>query len=343
MNKDALQKYFFLGLLLAVSVVIFFIFLPFFEVLVLSVIFGVVLKPLHRRISKFLNGKEGLSAFLVILIFALVFIVPFTFLSMQLLDESKSLYSQLTNHAEIDYIQKVTTLLEKPIQKLYPQFSLDIGGLASLGANFLTSHLTSILSSVLAITTGILLIFISVFFFLRDGAKFKNILVDLSPLSDKYDEQIFTKVKHTITATVKGVILVAMVQGLLAGIGLWIFGVPNPTLWGSLSAVASLVPGLGTAVVFIPAVGYMFIVGNTASAIGLILWGTLIVGLVDNFLTPYLYSRGAEIHQLIMLFAVLGGLVVFGPIGFIFGPIVLALFFSLIDIYQSIILNNNSL
>ncbi len=310
MNKDILQRYFFVGLLLIVTVIVFFIFSPFLEVLVLSAIFGVVLTPIHRKISKQLGGKEGFSAFIVVLLFAIVFIVPFTFLAIQVLGESKDLYLQLTNHSEIDYIQKITTVLEKPIQKFYPAFSLDIGGFASLGANFITSHLTSILSSVLSITTGILLIFISIFFFLRDGKKFKEILIDLSPLSDKYDEQIFIKLKNTIIATVKGVIMVAIVQGILTGIGLWIFNVPNPTLWGSFSAIASLVPGLGTAIVFIPAVAYMFIFGNTANALGLILWGSLIVGLVDNLLTPYLYSRGVEIHQLIMLFAVLGGLIV---------------------------------
>ncbi len=343
MARDSLQKYFFTGLLLAVSAVIFFIFLPFFEVIILSAIFGVVLTPVHRKISKLFGGKDGWSAFVVVILFAVIFIVPSVFLTMQVLGESKDLYFQLTSDSEIDYIEKITAILEKPIQKFFPSFSLDIGGVASLAADFITSHLTSILSSVLSITTGILLIFISIFFFLRDGAKFKSTLIDLSPLSDNHDEQIFTKVRNTITATVKGVILVAIVQGLLTGLGLWIFNVPNPTLWGSLSAIASLVPGLGTAVVFVPAIIYMFIIGNTASAIGLILWGTLIVGLVDNFLTPYLYSRGVEIHQLIMLFAVLGGLIVFGPIGFIFGPIILALFFSLIDIYQSLILKKDPL
>ena len=118
---------------------------------------------------------------------------------------------------------------------------------------------------------------------------------------------------------------------------------PNAILWGSISAIASLVPGLGTAIVFIPAVAYMFILGNTAFAIGLIVWGVVVVGLVDNFLTPYLYSREIEVHPLITLFAVLGGLIVFGPIGFIFGPLVVALFFSLIEIYQGIISKNKNL
>jgi predicted PurR-regulated permease PerM len=161
-------------------------------------------------------------------------------------------------------------------------------------------------------------------------------------LDNKYDEHIFTRIKKTITTIVKGVLLIAIIQGCLAGLGMWIFGVPNPTLWGTVSAVVSLVPGLGTAIIFIPAVAYMFVVGNTAYAIGLLLWGALIVGLVDNFLGPYLYSRGAEINPLVMLFSVLGGLSLFGPIGFIFGPIIVALFFTLIEIYQTIILGKKS-
>lgn len=343
MDKTAIQKYFFTGTLLLVSALVFFMFLPFFEVLVLSVIFATVLSPLQFKLSSFFNGRKGLASIVIVILFIIVVIIPAVLLVFQVLDESKDIYLRLTNHSEIDYIQKITLALERPIQKIYPSFSINIGELASLSADWVTSHLTAIVSSVLNIATGIVLIFVSLFFFLRDGKEFRDILIDLSPLSDRNDEKIFTKLAGAVTATVRGVILVSIVQGFLAGLGMWIFGIPNPTLWGSISAIASLIPGLGTAVIFIPAVIYMYIIGNIPFAVGLLLWGALIVGLVDNFLTPFLYSRGVEVHQLIMLFAVLGGLVFFGPIGFIFGPIVITLFFSLIEIYQDIILKNNSL
>jgi predicted PurR-regulated permease PerM len=336
MDKDALQRYFFIGFLLAVSIVVLLIFLPFLEVLVLSTIFGVVLTPVHRKLSDSMGKRDGVAAFLVVILFAFIVIIPSTFLATQILSESKDVYGQLTNHGNTDYIQKVTTAIEGPIQKIYPSFSIDVGDLSAAAADWITSHLSSIFSRVLSIATGIFLIFISLFFFLRDGRKFKATLVELSPLNDKYDEQIFEKLKHAVTATVKGVILVAVVQGFLAGLGLAIFGVPHATLWGSISAVASLVPGLGTAIVFIPAIAYMYFTGSIPHAIGLLLWSTLIVGLVDNFLTPYLYSRSVEIHQLLMLFSVLGSIA-------LFGPILLSLFFALIDIYQSIILKKNSL
>lgn len=341
MDKDILQRYFFVTSLFLVTVLIFFIFLPLLEVLILSTIFAVVLNPLHRKLTKELNNKSGFAALIVIVLFAIIIIVPTFFLVTNILSESRDLYFQLANRTEADSIDKITELIETPVQNFFPSFTLDVGEYVSSGTDMIVNHFSSIVTSVFNIVTAIVLIFISLFFFLRDGTQFKKILVGLSPLDNKYDEHIFSKVKLTIVATVKGVLLVAIVQGILAGIGLWLFGVPNPTLWGSVSAVASLVPGLGTAIVFIPAVVYMFIQGNTFFAIGLLLWGFVIVGLVDNFLTPYLYSRGVEINPLIMLFAVLGGLSFFGPIGFIFGPIIVALFFSLIEIYQTIILGKN--
>ncbi len=339
MSQNALQKYFFITTLFLVSILIFFIFLPFMEVLVLSTIFAMVLSPLYRVVIKFLNGREALSSFVVVFLFAVVIMVPVFFLFTQILNESTSLYFQLRDQTEIDYLEKITNVIEKPIQGFYPSFSIDLNQYVGIGTDLIISHLSTVLYSLFNLVTGVILMFISIYFFLRDGSKFKNVLVGLSPMDNKYDELIFNKIKQTVISTVKGVILIAIIQGLLAGIGMKIFGVPNATLWGSVSAVASLVPGLGTAIIFIPAVAYMFIVGNTPFAIGLVLWGVLIVGLVDNFLGPYLYSKGTKTHQLIMLFAVLGGLSLFGPIGFILGPIVIALFFALIEIYQTLILN----
>jgi predicted PurR-regulated permease PerM len=343
MDKNMLQKYFFTTALFLVSVLIFFMFLPFLEVIVLSTIFAIVLSPLHRKVTKWFNGRSGLAAFVMIVLFAVVIIVPAFFLTTQILSQANGLYIQLTNQTEFDYIYKVTHAIEKPIQNFYPEFSFDLGQYVGVGTDLIINHLSTIVSSVFNIVTGIILIFISLYFFLKDGFKFKKILVNLSPLNNEYDEHIFGKIKQTIISTVKGVILIALIQGFLAGLGMKLFGVPNATLWGSVSAVASLVPGLGTAIIFIPAVSYMFIIGNTPFALGLLLWGVVIVGLVDNFLGPYLYSRGVQIHQLIMLFAVLGGLSLFGPIGFIFGPIIVALLFALIEIYQTLILEKKSL
>lgn len=342
MEKQSLQIYFFVGLLLIATFFVFLLFFPFLEVLVLSTVFGIVLTPLHRKISEKIGNKESLSAILVVILFAFIVIVPAIILTITLFNESKGIYFELISNNDIDYINKITNAIQGPIRNINPEFTLDLNEYAGNLADWITGHLSTILSSVISMITGMVLILISLYSFLKDGSKFKKILISLSPLPDKYDEQIFEKIKQTVTTTVRGVIFIAFVQGILSGIGLWIFRIPNPTLWGSISAVASLVPGLGTAIIFIPAVIYMYIAGNIPFAIGLALWGGIIVGLIDNILGPWLYTRGTPIHPLIMLFSVLGGISVFGPIGFIFGPLIISLFFVLIDIYQNLILENNN-
>ncbi len=343
MEKNSLQKYFFIGLLGSVSVLVFYIFLPFFEVLMLSVIFSVVLSPLQEKISKVLGGRKGLSAAIVVVLFLVVILTPTVFLAVKLLNETKDIYFHLTNDTQVSFVEKISGYIDRPASKYFPELSIDFKNIISLSAGRLTGHITSILSSILSLFTGAVLVFFSLFFFLRDGEKFKNILVSLSPLNDSYDEKIVLKLKQTINTTMLSVLLISVLQGLLSGFGMWVFGIPNPTLWGSLSAVVSLVPGLGTTLTFVPAIIYSYFSGNITSTIGLLLWWVLAVGLIDNLLGPYLYSKNTQIHQLIMLFSVIGGLVFFGPIGFIFGPIVLALFFTLIDIYQELILEGRSL
>lgn len=343
MDKNSLQRYFFIGLLFLVSILVFYIFLPFLGVLLLSAIFAVVLSPLQQKLSKYLGGRSGLAAAILVFIFLVVILTPTIFLTLKLLNETKDLYFHLTDGGDVNFIEKVTSYIERPVIKYFPDLSIDFSKMFSLGASWLTGHITSILSSVLSLFTNSILVFFSLFFFLRDGEKFKNILVSLSPLNDEYDEKIVLRLKQTINTTVMSVLLISVIQGLLSGIGMWIFGIPNPTLWGSLSAVVSMVPGLGTTLTFVPAIIYSYFSGNIISTIGLLLWWVLAVGLIDNLLGPYLYSKNTEIPQLIMLFSVIGGLVFFGPIGFIFGPIVLALFFTLIDIYQDLILEGKSL
>jgi predicted PurR-regulated permease PerM len=178
------------------------------------------------------------------------------------------------------------------------------------------------------------LLIIAFYFFLRDGTRLRRVAVELSPLGDEYDEQIIGKVKQTINSVVKGFLLVAIVQGVLVGIGLAIFGVPKAALWGSAAVFSALVPGVGTALITIPAVIYLWAMGKVLAAIGLFVWAALLVGLVDNLLAPVLYSRGGVSHPFLMFLAVFGGLSLFGPVGFILGPIFLSLLFALVEIYR---------
>ena len=127
--------------------------------------------------------------------------------------------------------------------------------------------------------------------------------------------------------------IIAVIQGASTSIGLAIFGVPNAIIWGMVAAVASLIPGLGTSLIILPAILYLFLNEQTMQAAGLIIWGMTAVGLIDNFLGPKIVGRGMKLHPLLVILAVLGGFAFFGPIGFILGPLTLGMFLALFDIY----------
>ena len=155
-------------------------------------------------------------------------------------------------------------------------------------------------------------------------------------MRDIHDETIFNKLALAINSVVRGNLAVAIIQGILTAVGFTIFGVPNAVLWGSVAAITALIPGIGTALVIFPAIIFLFISGEALSAFGLLLWGVMAVGLIDNFLGPKLASRGMRLHPFLILLSIFGGIGFFGPIGFLLGPIILSLLFALLEIYSLI-------
>ena len=180
---------------------------------------------------------------------------------------------------------------------------------------------------------GVFIFLVALYYLFKDGHKLKKAVVALSPLRDIYDETIFSKLALAINSVIRGSLTVALVQGILTAVGFAIFGVPNATLWGSVAAIAALIPGIGTALVLLPAIFYLFFNGETFFAVGLFLWGMTAVGLIDNFLGPKLVERGIRLHPFLILLSILGGISFFGPLGFLLGPLALSLFFVLLEIY----------
>ena len=186
---------------------------------------------------------------------------------------------------------------------------------------------------------GLFLGLIAFYFFLKDGEKFVKNLIFLSPLPDAYDEEIFKKMEAAVNSIIKGSIVIALLQGVLTSIGFVIFGVPNPALWGSIAAVAALVPPLGVALINGPAIAFLFLTSQIPAGIGLLIWAVMIVGLVDNILKPKIVERGIHIHPFLILISVLGGLEFFGIAGLLLGPVVLSLLFALGEVYSGMIKN----
>jgi predicted PurR-regulated permease PerM len=180
------------------------------------------------------------------------------------------------------------------------------------------------------------------FYFFRDGKEFMQLLIKASPLPDREDEVIFERMARAVRAVATGTLLLALMQGILVALGFTIFGIERGILWGSFAALGALMPGIGTTIVTVPAIIYLFATGNTVYGVGLLVWSVVIVGLVDNVVGPYLIGRKNNMHPFVILISVLGGIALFGPIGFIVGPVIVTLFIVLLEIYNQYIIHEKS-
>jgi predicted PurR-regulated permease PerM len=173
----------------------------------------------------------------------------------------------------------------------------------------------------------------ALYFFLVGGRESLRTILYYLPLSTEEEEQLLERFVSVARATLKGSLLIGLLQGAAAGLSFWVAGVPGPTFWGTVMVVLSIIPAVGAALIWIPAVIYLFIVGQTLAAVGLLVWCATVVSLLDNFLRPRLIGRDARMSDLLILLSTLGGIILFGAVGFIVGPIVAALFVTVWHIF----------
>jgi len=169
---------------------------------------------------------------------------------------------------------------------------------------------------------------------LKNGEKWEKGVINIFPLSNSNVNEIITNLKSSINRIFKGSFIIAIAQGFLAWVGFMFFGVPNAIIWAIVGAISSFIPTIGTSIVTIPAILFLFFTGMHLQALGLLLWSLLIVGTIDNILAPYIISKDTEIPSLFILFAILGGVALLGPLGILIGPLVLSLLYSLVSIYK---------
>lgn len=340
MNIQKPQFYFLLTILLGTAIVAFFILRPFLYAILLAMVFVVISQPIHKKILKLVHNNEGLASLFTMLFIAIVTFIPLIFIGTMVFQETKQLYLSLSGDGGrtelIHIIENFMVNLRKTIPML-PEQSVDLNQYAKQLVGWIADNIGALFSNIASALASSFIFLISLYYLLKDGKKFKQIVIEVSPLTDNDDRFILKKLEDSISSIVKGSLTVALAQGSLVGLGFAIFGIPNPILWGSVAAIAVLIPSIGTALVMVPAIIFLFITSHFISAIGLLIWGILIVGLVDNFLNPKLVGRGMQLHPLIVLLSVLGGLLLFGPIGFLLGPLTVGLLISLVEIYFSLI------
>lgn len=348
LHERKLEVYLFFILLVVALYVVFSIFSPYLYAIILAGIFAVIFSPVHRKISKYLHKHKGLSAFLTVLAVILVVLLPLVFFGTQLSDEVKALYDYVFRDASnISFVGRLTEVINNLTARFTP-FGLHLPIFDALDTEnyflqalaWARSHFGDIFSGLAKVFVNLFLFLIALYYFIKDGHKFKKHIIEISPFKDERDETIIEKLRVAILSIVRGSILVALIQGILTITGFSIFGVPSPVLWGSMAIVAALIPGVGTALIILPAVLFLIFTGSLGAGLGLLAWGIVAVGLVDNLIGPSLVEKGVNIHPFLILISALGGIGYFGAIGFMFGPIALSFLFALLDIYKTIIIKD---
>lgn len=331
-TDNKMQLYFFLGLFGIVTLLLIGVLFPFISVLAIAAALAVVFNPIFKWFKARLFNSDFAGALATVIFVLLVVFVPLSILGASVFNEASNVYDSFS---KVDY-----TMLDNAedfLSKFVPNVDLR----ASLQEAL--SGFTGSIGSIFSFTAQAILYFslgvIALYYFLKEGDKFLDILLRLSPLGVDHDNKILSKMGKAINSIFRGSLIVAIVQAILTGVGFWIFGVPNPALWGSITVIIALVPIVGTGLITIPGVIYLLLFGSPIAAIGLLAWGILSVGLADDFIRPILIGRGVDIHPYLIILSVLGGISFFGIAGFLLGPLILSLFFALSELYDPIVSN----
>ncbi|OGI63801.1 hypothetical protein A3H53_02360 [Candidatus Nomurabacteria bacterium RIFCSPLOWO2_02_FULL_40_10] len=332
MQSKIIERYFFFGLLLATFVFTFLIFQPFWIVLVLGLSFSIVLYPIYEWLNK-RRLPSSLASLLTVIFFIIVLCGPILGIGTVVFQQSQNLYHVVVDNGNAKpFLDSIETKINKILP---PGIVFDINKKTTDFVSYISSNVANIFTTTISAFFSFLLMLLIIFYFLKDGVEWRKSLVVLSPLGDKDDEKIIGRLAQAVNGVIKGSLFIALIQGVLLGLGLWFFGISNAALWGVVAAITSLIPTLGTSLVSIPAIIFLFVSGQTGSAIGLLIWAGIMVGMIDNLLGPSIVGKKIQISSLVILFSVLGGISLVGPVGLLVGPLTVSLLYTLISIYRN--------
>jgi predicted PurR-regulated permease PerM len=332
MQKNRLESLSLAVLFVGVSLLLFFVFAPFLPLLSLAVVFAILLHRPYERLIRTFNGRRNLAATLTVGVMLIFFIVPLFFLGGQIFQEARNLYVSMSGN-QAQYLNLVQQAIESPIRHVFPGFVFNINTYVGNTLVFISNNLGSLVYQTLYIFLETFLMLLALFFFLRDGRSLLASFAEASPLGKEMTRDVLSKMYLTIGSVIQGTLVNALIRFVLIWISFYLFNIPNAILWSSIGGIVGAIPGLGTPFAFIPAVAYLYLEGNMLPAAGLALFGIAVVVLVDNILTSYFFGKGLMVSPLFVLFSILGGVIFFGPLGFILGPLVLSVFLSVVHTY----------
>lgn len=343
MQTSTLHFRSFLLLLAFVSLAFIQILLPFYAAIFWGCVLAVIFGPLHRHVRSAVGGRRNLAAFLMILFIILIVILPLIFIAGALAKEVADLYNRI-NTGDLNlgaYYEQIVTALPPSVHGWLDSWGvgdlLSIREKLSAGAlrasQFMAKQAVSLGQNTFQFMIGLGVMVYLLFFLLRDGHALVPRIKSMIPLADAHRHHLFLKFTTVVRATVKGNIVIAITQGILGGLMFAFLGIEGSLFWGVLMAFLSLLPAVGASLIWMPVAIYFLVTGAYGQATILILFGVLVIGLIDNLLRPVLVGKDTKLPDYVILISTLGGLAVFGLNGFVIGPLFAALFIACWDLF----------
>jgi len=328
MEKKSLSNYFFIIILLVTIYLTYIIIKPFFKYVVLAVVLGYTFYPIYFWLAK-KTRSQNLAASMIILLVLVILIIPTIFVVGKLVRQTSGIW-QISDNVELfDRVDGAIAQYlgqEVKVQAYVVNFFANIKG-------FLVDKTPNLLGSVAEIFLGLFVMFFVMFYTFKHGKQFFQRLLGLLPMKIHHKKKLFLEMKSVTRGVIYGQVLTALIQGTIGGLGFLIFGLPDPIFWGFIMIILSFLPVVGTPLIWLPAGIIQIAQGDLFSGIGIIAFGAIVISNIDNILRPKIIERFGQVHPVIALLGVLGGLKVWGFIGILIGPLVLAVLILLISFY----------
>jgi predicted PurR-regulated permease PerM len=332
-------------LLVAVSVALAWILLPFYGTILWGAIIALLFVPVYRRLLPRLDQRRNLAALLTLLVVLIIVVLPFALVTAALAREASLVYERLQS-GELNpalYLRGVFDALPQSIAALLDRFGLidfdtvqqRLAAALAKGSQFIATQAFGIGQDTFEFIVSLFITLYLAFFLLRDGDGVARAMYRAIPLEPKHKQALIVKFTTVIRATVKGNLLVAAIQGALGGVAFWFLGVGGVVLWSVVMAFLSLLPAIGAGLVWAPVALYFLLTGAIWQGIALIIYGVLVIGLVDNLLRPMLVGKDTRMPDYVVMITTLGGMAVFGINGFVLGPVIAAMFIAVWEIYTT--------
>lgn len=312
---------------------------PFMGVLAWAVVLVIVFYPVHKNIASRI-GRRSLSALLSCLLVVLVVVLPLTLVTVAVIHEFGKVAPNLPSNVS-QLLSQQPSILGQIIGWVQSRFGIDMTGwqdffiqqFQNLSQRLLGASFSLMGNIVTSIVKAFFVVF-TMYYLFRDSDKIVSRLPDALPLDREQSEALILRTQQVVSASVYGVVTIAALQGFLAGLAYWILGIPSPILWAVLTAFVCMIPLAGSFLVWAPLALYLILTGHWTKALLLIIWGALVISTIDNLLRPKLVGNQTRLHELFIFFSVLGGISVFGLLGIVLGPVVLAITLGLLETFS---------